>query len=108
MKTTTRDQLKKMMDEQQDFALVDVLSPESFKDYHLPGAVNVPIGEGFEEKIQQAVPNKSQPVVVYCKDTECTASPTAAKKMDELGYQEVLDYEAGKVDWKQAGLPTEP
>lgn len=108
MQAISREQLKKMRDAKQDFALVDVLSPESYKDYHLPGAVNVPIGDGFEDRIQKAVPNKSQPVVVYCKDTECTASPTAAKEMDRLGYQQVLDYEAGKVDWKQAGLPTAP
>lgn len=107
MKTISRHDLKTMMDEGRDFSLVEVLSPESFKEYHLPGAKNVPLGEDFDSRIQQELPNKSQPVVVYCKDTECTASPAAAKKMDRLGYQHVLDYEAGKVDWKQAGLPVE-
>jgi rhodanese-related sulfurtransferase len=46
-------------------------------------------------------------VIVYCHDEDCDASPKAARRMDALGYQRVYDYEAGKVDWKQAGLPVE-
>ena len=37
-------------------------------------------------------------------DRACTASK-AAQKMDELGCQQVYDYEAGKMDRKEAGLP---
>jgi hypothetical protein len=44
---------------------------------------------------------------VYCYDTDCDASPKAARRMEDLGYQTVYDYEAGKVDWKEAGLPVE-
>ena len=47
----------------------------------------------------------SDPVGRY--DRACTASPKAAQKMDELGYQQVYDYEAGKMDRKEAGLPVE-
>ena len=45
--------------------------------------------------------------MVYCYDLKCSASPKAAEKMDELGYRDVFDYEAGKMDWKEAGLPVE-
>ena len=45
--------------------------------------------------------------MVYCKNTECPASEKAASRLDELGYRSVFDYEAGKVDWKEAGLPVE-
>lgn len=87
--------------------LVEVLAPEYYRKFHLPGAVNVPLGEHFDEQIQKAVPDKDQPVIVYCHDAECQASPTAARRMEELGYRQVLDYEAGKVDWQAAGLPVE-
>lgn len=40
-------------------------------------------------------------------DENCDASLKAAGKMEELGYQRVYDDEAGKMDWKQAGLQTE-
>ena len=34
-------------------------------------------------------------------------SPRAAWRLESLGFAEVYDYVAGKVDWMAAGLPTE-
>jgi predicted transcriptional regulator len=34
-------------------------------------------------------------------------SPRAASRLELLGFQEVYDYKAGKLDWMAAGLPTE-
>ena len=68
-------------------------------------ARNVPLGDQFESKIQEVVPDKSQPVLVYCLDEECEASTKAAQKLEELGYQDVYDYKAGKMDWRESGLP---
>src|SRR2546423_7338751 len=34
-------------------------------------------------------------------------SPRAAWRLESLGFQTVLDYKAGKLDWMAAGLPTE-
>ena len=51
---------------------------------------------------------KSRTVIVYCLNAECDASPKAVRRMEKLGYKNVFDYEAGKVDWKEAGLPVEP
>ena len=104
MKTLSRDEVRQKSDEA---TVVEVLSEDEFSNFHLPGAINVPLGQNFEQRIQAAVPNKAQPVIVYCMDTECNASEQAAEKLDQLGYQQVYDYEAGKLDWKQAGLPVE-
>jgi rhodanese-related sulfurtransferase len=46
-------------------------------------------------------------VVVYCSDTKCQASTKASRQMDALGYRNVYEYDAGKLDWKEAGLPIE-
>jgi rhodanese-related sulfurtransferase len=107
MQTISRDELKKKMDQKEDMAIVEVLGPESYEEFHLPGAINVPVGKNFESDIQQAVPDKNREVVVYCADTSCDASPKAAEKMENLGYEHVYDYEAGKQDWKGADLPIE-
>lgn len=101
-----REQLKQMMD-QNAVTVVEVLDRPQFDKFHLPGAINVPLSGDFETEIQKAVPSKTEPVAVYCYDDDCNASPKAARKMEELGYQRVYDYEAGKVDWKEAGLPVE-
>lgn len=104
MQEISRDGLKTMLN-QNHVELIEVLPPEQYKEFHLPGAINIPLGDDFDKRIQQAVPDKSGHVVVYCLDAECQASPKAARRMEELGYQQVYDYEAGKEDWKAAGLP---
>jgi rhodanese-related sulfurtransferase len=99
-----RQQLQRMMDEGA-VTVVEVLGRDQYDDFHLPGAVNVPLGDDFGEAIQAAVPNKHEPVVVYCWDEDCDASPKAAKRMEQLGYDRVYDYVAGKADWRAAGKP---
>jgi len=106
MRTITRQQLNERL-ANDDLTLVEVLERKYYRKFHLPGAINVPLGEDFDRRIQEAVPDKNRPVVVYCSDIECEASPKAARRMEDLGYQQVFDYEAGKMDWKEAGLPVE-
>lgn len=106
MRTISRDQLKQRLDSREDLLLVEVLAQEYYREYHLPGAINVPVDEHFEQRIQEAIPDVDRPIVVYCYSTECTASLEAAHRMDDLGYANVLQYVEGKTDWKAAGLPT--
>lgn len=101
-----RKQLKRMIDEDA-VVVVEVLDKTNFNKFHLPGAINVPLGDTFESDIQRAVPATTTPVVVYCMDENCDASPEAARKMEDLGYQRVYDYAAGKKDWMDAGLRIE-
>lgn len=103
MQNVSRDEVKRMLD-RREATLVEVLDEKQFNDFHLPGAINVPLSGDFETEIQHAVPDKRQPVIVYCKDENCDASPKAAAKMENLGYTAVYDYEAGKEDWKNAGF----
>ncbi|TVQ33469.1 MAG: rhodanese-like domain-containing protein [Geminicoccaceae bacterium] len=102
-----RDQVQRMMDEQAA-VVVDVLPPESYAESHLPGAINVPLGDDFDTAIATTVANKAQPVIVYCWDESCPASPEAAARMEALGYTRVYDYVAGKADWLAAGKPVAP
>lgn len=106
-KTISRDELKQMIDENKDFQLVETLPAKYYKKFHLPGAKNVEFNEDFDDAIAEAAPDKSKTTVVYCMDAECDASPKAAKRMEELGYTDVYDYEEGKMDWQDAGLAVE-
>lgn len=103
----SREELSRRIGSEEDLPLVEVLEEKYFRSFHLPGAVNVPLDDEFDRNIQGALPDKTQPVVVYCLDEECTASTQAAQRMQQLGYQKVYDYTAGKDDWKEAGLPVE-
>jgi len=107
MQTITRDELKDRIDRGDDFTLIEALPMAKWKEAHLPGAINVPLDVQFEEKVQKAVPDKARTVITYCASFECPASRKAAERLDALGYQNVLEYEGGKADWQEAGLPTE-
>lgn len=107
MKTISRNRLKALIDSDASLHLIEVLGADQFNEFHLPDAENVPLKDDFEEKMKKLVPDKSATIVVYCKDEDCPASSKAAKRLEKLGYTDVLDYEPGKDDWKKAGLPIE-
>lgn len=106
MRTITRDHLKRRIESGDDLTVVDVLDSSDFEEDHLPGALSAPIhADSFDDDIRRLVPDLDAEVVVYCASSECDASEKAAARMIELGYTNVIDYEGGKEDWKQAGLP---
>ena len=105
MQTISRSELKRVISDPNDTAIViETLPEEKYNEFHLPGAVNVPPGENFDEEIQKVVPNRNRKVIVYCWDENCDASEKAAKQLMELGYTNVYDYAEGKKAWKDAGL----
>lgn len=109
MQTMSREKLHQWMDQGQNFVLIETLAEEQFRKAHLPGAINIPADDKrFEEKVHEAVPQKERPIIVYCANTECPASPKAARKLDEMGYREVFDFEGGKQAWREAGYHLEP
>jgi molybdopterin/thiamine biosynthesis adenylyltransferase len=85
-------------------ALVDVREREEWDEGHIPGAVHVPRGN-LESRIENAVPDKSRQVVVYCASGNRSAF--AAKTLEELGYEHVVSLAGGFTDWKRNGNPVE-
>jgi len=102
MKTMSAEELKNKIDAKEDFILVNVLSNESFEAKRVPTSINIPVDE-IGQRAQSKLPDKNKEIVVYCASTTCQASPTAAKKLEELGYTNVADFEAGLAGWEEAG-----
>ncbi|MCA9015737.1 MAG: rhodanese-like domain-containing protein [Planctomycetaceae bacterium] len=90
-----------------DLILVEVLPEASYQEFHLRGAINIPLNAHFENLILQTFPDKSQTIIVYSLDFECTLSEQAVQRLQELGYRNIYDYEPGKIDWNAAQLPVE-
>lgn len=83
--------------------LVNALAREAFEEQRIPGSISIPASEAM-----RLVPDllaKDQPIVVYCSSRSCTASPTLAQKLVDLGYAEVADFEGGVEEWERAGFP---
>jgi len=101
--TLDRQKLEEKFAADEDFELIEVLEPEDYEQSHIKGAINIPLSElGREVKGRF---DTNQDLVVYCSDINCGASPTAAEKLDNLGFENVYDYEGGKKDWREAGNP---
>jgi sulfur-carrier protein adenylyltransferase/sulfurtransferase len=90
--------------EEGDAAALDVREREEWEEGHIPGALHIPRGS-LEGRVEAAVPDRSQPVVVYCSGG--SRSAFAAKTLEELGYEHVLSLTGGFTDWKRNGFPFE-
>lgn len=101
----TREELAAKMDRGDDFVLVDALSTAHYEASHLPGAVNLPYE--FVDEAEKVLPDKRAEIVVYCMNRACEASSEEARELLEMGYENVLHYADGKLDWMRAGLPIE-
>ncbi len=101
--TITRKELEDKLENEEDFELIEVLDREDYEKGHIKGAINIPLSElGREVKDRF---DEDRDLVVYCADINCGASPSAAEKLDQLGFENVYDYEGGKEDWREAGNP---
>jgi sulfur-carrier protein adenylyltransferase/sulfurtransferase len=84
--------------------LLDVREEDEWNEGHIPGAIHVPRGF-LESRIENAAPDQSRPVVVYCAGG--ARSAFAAKTLEELGYENVVSLAGGYTDWKRNGYPTQ-
>jgi molybdopterin/thiamine biosynthesis adenylyltransferase/rhodanese-related sulfurtransferase len=82
-------------------AIVDVRETEEFAAGHLPGAKHVPRGH-LESRIEGAVPDRSQRVILYCASGNRSAL-AARTMLNELGYENVESMTGGYTLWKDRG-----
>lgn len=95
--------VKKRLDAGEKFFLVDTREESEWARGHLPGAIW--LGKGIIERdIEQAIPDKSAPVVLYCGGG--FRSALAADNIQKMGYTSVISMDGGWRGWNEAGFPT--
>ena len=105
MQPLTKEELKTMFDNDDDFVLVNVLGREAFEKAHIPMSLNIPGSEDLVPRMKHAEPDTMRKLVLYCANFDCQASPNAAEKLRQAGYTNVFDFEGGMKDWQDAGYP---
>ena len=85
-----------------DLIIIDVSTPQEYKDLHLDGAINVNLFSRFF-KTRLDVMDKSRTYVIYCKMGG--RSKIAKKLMQRLGFRKVYNIVGGTLLWKEEGLP---
>jgi molybdopterin/thiamine biosynthesis adenylyltransferase/rhodanese-related sulfurtransferase len=88
--------------DQQEIVLVDVREKYEWNDGHIPGAIHVPRGF-LELQIEEAVPDKSKTVVLYCAGG--VRSLMAGQTLKQMGYENPISMSGGFGQWKGNGLP---
>ena len=88
--------------ENQEIVLVDVREKHEWNEGYIPGALHVPRGF-LELQVEEAVPDKSKTVVLYCAGG--VRSLIAGATLQQMGYQNVISMSGGFGMWKGGGLP---
>jgi rhodanese-related sulfurtransferase len=97
-------EVKRRMDAGEKFLLIDVREDNEWERGHIVRAVHM--GRGvIERDIEQAVPDHSAPLVLYCGGG--FRSALAADNLQKMGYSNVISMDGGWSGWTAAGFPTE-
>lgn len=93
---TVRDRL----DRGDPLHLLDVREPDEVEQGIVPGARHLPRAH-FESRVEDVLPDKAAPVVVYCASG--VRSVFATKTLKDLGYSDVSSMTGGFNRWKDLG-----
>jgi rhodanese-related sulfurtransferase len=91
-----------------------VLDARPYDEYavsHIPGARAVPakagttpalyVGDAAE--VAKSIPDKAQPMILYCNGLFCGRSERLADDLIKLGYRDVRRYQLGAPGWRALG-----
>ncbi len=91
---------KKADSSDQEVVVVDVREKHEWNEGYIPGAIHVPRGF-LELQIEEAVPDKSKTVVLYCAGG--VRSLIAGTTLKQMGYQNAISMSGGFGQWKANG-----
>jgi rhodanese-related sulfurtransferase len=77
--------------------ILDVRTPEEFNSGHIDNALNINwLGTTFVADTKKL--DKKKPIYVYCKSGN--RSSKAVKKLEELGFETIIELEGGYTQWQ--------
>jgi rhodanese-related sulfurtransferase len=91
-----------------------ILDARPFEEYavsHIPGARAVPAKPGTTPalyvadatEVAKTIPDKTQPLILYCNGLFCGRSERFADDLTRLGYRNVRRYQLGAPGWRALG-----
>lgn len=88
----TIEEAEKMMKENKKIVLIDVRSHQEYQEYHLDGALSIPLSE-LGTSIRKNVPNRENPIIVYCQTGN--RSKKAIRVLNNLCYYNLYNIIGG-------------
>ena len=89
------DEAIAIMEDENDYIILDVRTPDEFADKHIPEAINIPNEAIGTEEIPE-LPDKEHLILVYCRSGN--RSKQASEKLAALGYTNIVEF-GGIIDW---------
>lgn len=83
--------------------VLDVRPADEFALGHLPGAINIPLGE-LRKRLADLDPDRE--IVAYCRGPYCVLSYEAVAMLRARGFK-IRRLEDGLPEWRAAGLPVD-
>lgn len=96
------DALKSAM-AKKDVTIIDVNGSASYKEGHIPGAIDFVADK--DDLAAKLPADKNALVVAYCGSEQCGAYARAAEAAKDLGYTNVQHFTPGLAGWKASGEP---
>lgn len=82
--------------EKEGVQLIDVRTPEEYKEGHIEGAKNIDfLGEDFLAQFNEL--DKNEPVYLYCRSGNRSAK--ASDLLTEAGFKNIIDLKGGYIAW---------
>ena len=78
-----------MMEQEEDYIILDVRTEAEFDAGHIPGAILIPNETIGDAQLPQ-LPDKDQLILVYCRSGN--RSKQASEKLVQLGYTNVVEF----------------
>jgi len=95
MKEVTVEELKEMIDRQDEFQLIDVREPFEYEVSNLDG-LNIPLAGILIESDKIA---KDKPVIIHCRSGKRSAQ--AVMLLEQQGFDNLANLEGGILAWKE-------
>ena len=86
---------KEIMDNQNDYIILDVRTLEEYNTGHIPNAILIPDNQ-IKEKAESILKDKNQLILVYCRSGR--RSKNASNILVSLGYTNIKEF-GGIIDW---------
>lgn len=97
--------VKRMLDEKQDFLLLDVRQPEEHAHVSIEGARLIPLNE-LSQRIDELSAHRDRPIVVHCHHGG--RSMQATMFLRQKGFSDVKNLAGGIDDWSLQIDPAKP
>jgi len=89
---------------QEPVLILDVRTPEEYKEGHIKGSVLIPV-QGLEREYVKISDHSQKPVLIYCRSGN--RSVTASKILISKGFHDLYHMKGGIKDWVRHQLPLE-